>query len=165
MSSYCYMYRKIHHPRLTIIPPLQILTRHSFTGQVKLHSILIRTSTTDSAPLTLKLFANQDNLDFDTASQLPPTQKLSLSQTNEIQDIPVQRAKFNTTRSLTLFFEDNWGRGEEDVTRITYIAFKGDFMQLSKEPVSFLYEAAANPRDHQAIVGTKIGGGNNIRGA
>lgn len=141
------------------------LTHKSFTGQVKLHSIVIRTSNTDSAPATLKLFVNQDSLDFDTASQLAPTQELELAQSNEIQDIPVQRAKFNTTRSLTLFFEDNWSRGEEDVTRISYIAFKGDFMQLSKEPVSFVYEAAANPADHQAIVGTKLGAGNNIRGA
>jgi hypothetical protein len=137
----------------------------SFTGQIKLHSILIRTSTTDSAPATLKVFVNQDHLDFETASHLAPTQKIELAQSNEVQDIAVQRAKFSTTRSLTLFFEDNWGHGEEDVTRISYIAFKGDFMQLSKEPVSFLYEAAANPADHQAIVGTKLGGGNNIRGA
>jgi hypothetical protein len=141
------------------------LTNYSFTGQVKLHEILIRTSTSDSAPATLKVFVNQDNLDFDTASQLAPTQKFELPQSNEIQPLNVQRNKFGTTRSLTLFFEDNWGHGEEDVTRISYIAFKGDFMRLNKEPVSFLYEAAANPADHQPIVGTKLGAGSNLRGA
>lgn len=80
-----------------------------------------------------------------------------------MQEIPVKRAHFNTTRSLALFFEDNWGDGEEDVTRISYLAFKGDFMRLSKEPVSFLYEAAANPRDHAAIVGVGEGVGRSIQ--
>lgn len=137
----------------------------SFTGQVRLHSILIRTSTTDSAPKTLKVFVNRDDLDFSTASELPPTQTIELSSTSEIQDLPVKRALFNTTRSLTLFFEDNFGDGEEDVTRISYLAFKGEFMKLSKEPVNFLYEAAANPADHKAIVGTKQGMSSDIGGA
>lgn len=137
----------------------------SFTGQVRLHEILIRTSTTSSAPSTLKVFVNRDDLDFGSASELAPTQTFSLPQSNEVQPLAVQRAKFSTTRSLTLFFEDNWGAGEEDVTRISYIAFKGDFMALNKEPVSFLYEAAANPGDHQAIPGTKSQLGNHLRGA
>ncbi|KAF2433278.1 DUF1000-domain-containing protein [Tothia fuscella] len=143
----------------------QLLLAVPFTGQVRLHSILIRTSTTDSAPSTLKIYANKDNLDFETASSLEPTQALSIAQSNEVQEYPVKRALFSTTRNLTLFFEDNWGQGEEDVTRITYIAFKGDFMKLSKEPISFLYEAAANPSDHKAIVGTKEGMGSQVGGA
>ncbi|KAK7514472.1 PITH domain-containing protein [Phyllosticta citriasiana] len=113
----------------------QLLMFVPFTGQVRLHSVLLRTSTTDSAPRTLKLFLNRDDLDFSTASDLAPTQALELSQTNEVQDLPVKRALFNTTRSLTLFFEDNFGDGDEDVTRVSYLAFKGEFMRLNKEPV------------------------------
>jgi hypothetical protein len=134
-----------------------------FTGQVRLHSILLRTSPTPSCPRTLHLFPNLDTLDFSTATELPPTQTLSISQTSEIQEIPVKRVKFNTTRSLALFFEDNWGDGEEDVTRISYLAFKGDFMKLNKEPVNVLYEAAANPSDHTTIVGTGQGVGRSIQ--
>lgn len=137
--------------------------KHRFTGQVRLHSILIRTSTTPSAPKTLKLFLNADSMDFETASDKSPTQELSISQTNEVQEIPVKRAYFNTTRSLALFFEDNWSGGDEDVTRISYLAFKGDYMKLNKEPVSVLYEAAANPSDHKAIVGTDLGVGRQIQ--
>lgn len=136
---------------------------HSFTGQVRLHSILIRTSTTPSSPKTLKVFVNADSMDFDTASEKDPTQMLSISQTNDVQEIPVKRAYFNTTRSLALFFEDNWSGGEEDETRISYLAFKGDFMKLNKEPVSVLYEAAANPADHKAIAGVKEGLGRQIQ--
>ena len=59
------------------------------------------------------------------------------------------------TTSITLFFEDNWSDGEEDVTRIGYLGFKGQFTPLNREPVSFLYEAAANPRDHATIAGVE----------
>lgn len=141
-----------------------LLLSCSFTGQVRLHAILLRTSATDSAPKTLKVFLNRDDLDFNTASDLQPTQTFELSQTNEVQELPVKRALFNTTRSLTLFFEDNFSGGDEDVTRISYLAFKGEFMKLSKEPVNFLYEAAANPADHKVKGTSALGMGSGIGG-
>lgn len=82
-----------------------------------------------------------------------------------MQEIPVKRALFNTVRSLALFFEDNFGDGDEEETRVSYLGFKGEWMRLSREPVSFLYEAAANPRDHKMVsgvgerLGSDIGGG------
>ncbi|KAI1210470.1 PITH domain-containing protein [Annulohypoxylon truncatum] len=133
----------------------QILMTIPFTGQVKLHSILLRTSASDSAPRSLKLFINRDSLDFDMAEELPPTQTLELSQTSEVQELPVKRALFSKVRHLTLFFEDNFGDGEEDVTRISYIGFKGEWMQLGRAPAQILYEAAPNPNDH-AVKGTGV---------
>ncbi|KAF2797857.1 DUF1000-domain-containing protein [Melanomma pulvis-pyrius CBS 109.77] len=151
-------------PELKSSADEQLLMIVPFTGQVRLHSILVRTTPTPSSPKTLKIFANpSDTLDFEAASDSTPTQVLSVSQTAEIQEIPVKRAHFNTTRSLALFFEDNWSAGEEDVTRISYLAFKGDFMKLNKEPVSVMYEAAANPADHKTIVGTGVGMGRQIQ--
>ena len=93
------------------------------------------------------------------------TQTLELAQSNEVQEYPVKRALFNTVRSLDLFFEDNWGQGDEDVTRISYIGFKGEWMKLSREPVNFLYEAAANPKDHTLPAGVGDRLGSNIGGA
>ncbi|KAF1990811.1 DUF1000-domain-containing protein [Aulographum hederae CBS 113979] len=142
----------------------QLLMLVPFTGQVRLHSILLRTSASPSAPKTLKLHLNRSDLDFSSASDLPPTQTLELAQTSEVQEHPVKRALFNTTRSLSLFFEDNFGDGEEDVTRIAWLAFKGEFMKLSKEPVSFLYEAAANPSDHKVKGAGVLGMGSQIGG-
>jgi hypothetical protein len=84
-----------------------------FTGQVRLHSIILRTSPGLDCPKTLKVFVNEDSLDFDTASEKEPTQILEISRTSEVQEIGVKRSKFGTTRSLTLFFEDNWSGGEE----------------------------------------------------
>ena len=101
----------------------------------------------------LKLFSNRDDMDFDAASELSPTQTLTLSRTSEVQDVPVKRALFGNTYSLTLFVEDNYGT---DATEIFYLGFRGTFTPLNREPVEVLYEKAANPRDHAPIVG--VGG-------
>ncbi|KAI9711070.1 MAG: hypothetical protein M1812_007264 [Candelaria pacifica] len=139
----------------------QLLMYIPFTGSVKLHSVLVRTTPSPTAPQTLKVFANRDDLDFSAASSEQPTQTVHVSQTSEVQEIPLKRALFGGTQSLTLFFEDNHSHGEEEVTRISYLGFKGEFMRLNREPVNVLYEAAANPSDHKNIVGTAnaMGGG------
>ena len=143
-------------PELVSSADEQLLMLIPFAGQVRLHSILIRTSDSDASPKTLKVFANfGEDMDFETASDKQATQTFEVARTSEVQEIPVKRVHFNSTRSLALFFEDNWSAGEEDETRISYLAFKGDFMKLNKEPVSVLYEAAANPADHKAIAGVK----------
>ncbi|TIA86051.1 DUF1000-domain-containing protein [Aureobasidium pullulans] len=147
------------------IPYATPVANSFFTAQIRLHSVIIRTSQTDSAPLTLKLFINRDDLDFGTASEVQPTQTLSLSQTNDIQEVPVKRALFNTVRSLDLFFEDNWGRGDEDETRISYLGFKGEWMALNREPINFMYEAAANPSDHKMVSGVRGEVGSRLGGA
>ena len=92
-------------------------------------------------------------MDFSLASDLKPTQKLALPKGNDVAEIPLNRALWNGTTSINLFFEDNHSGGEEDVTRISYLGFKGDFMALNREPVHVLYEAAANPKDHKVIQG------------
>lgn len=136
-----------------------------FAGQVKLHSILLRSSLSNSAPRTLKVFINRDDIDFSAAGDLPPTQEFELSQTSDIQEVPVKRALFGKVQSLTMFFEDNFGDGEEDVTRMSYAGFKGEWMQLGRAPQNIVYEAAANPSDHKlkgtAVnqMGSQLGGG------
>ena len=131
----------------------QLLMHVPFAGSCKIYSVIIRTSDSGSAPQTLKLFRNRDDLDFSLASDLKPTQKLTLPKSNELAEIPLNRALWNGTTSINLFFEDNHSGGEEDVTKISYLGFKGDFMALNREPVHVLYEAAANPTDHKVIQG------------
>ena len=67
-----------------------------------------------------------------------------------MQEVPVQRSLFNNVYSLSVYFEDNYG---ECVTHVYYLGFKGEFMRLNREPVEFLYEKAANPRDHELVQG------------
>lgn len=74
----------------------------------------------------------------------------------------MKRALFGKVQSLTLFFEDNHGLGEEDVTRMSYLAFKGEWMNLGKAPTNILYEAAANPSDHKIKGTASMGMGNQM---
>ena len=82
-----------------------------------------------------------------------------------MQEVPVKRSLFNNVQTLTLFFEDNHGDGDEDVTRVTYLGFKGEWMKVGGAPESILYEAAANPADHKIKgtdvlgMGSRLGGG------
>ena len=131
----------------------QLLMHIPFAGSCKLYSIIIRTSDTPSAPKTLKLYRNRGDLDFSSATDLKPTQTIEVPRTNEVAEIPLNRAQWNMTTSIDLFFEDNHSDGEEDVTTVSYLGFKGDFMPLNREPVNVLYEAAANPADHKMIQG------------
>ncbi|KAK2066405.1 hypothetical protein P8C59_000229 [Phyllachora maydis] len=139
----------------------QLLIGIPFTGQVKLHSILLRTSNSASAPRLLKVFVNRDDVDFGVAEAAEGTQAFELSQTSEVQELPVKRARFGQVQRLTLFFADNFGLGDEDVSRVAYLGFKGEWMQLGRAPANILYEAAANPGDHK-VKGTSVnemGGG------
>lgn len=151
--------------RLSLNPELisdadeQLLLHIPFTAQIKLHSILIRTSTSASAPMNLKVFINREGLDFSTASDLPGTQTLELAQSNEIQEIPVKRALFNSVRSLGLFVVDNWSGGDEESTRISYLGFRGEWLKSGGAPTNLVYESAANPSDHKSGVGERVGEG------
>ncbi|KAK0651284.1 PITH domain-containing protein [Cercophora newfieldiana] len=153
--------KKTWAERLTVEPELEsdadeeLLMNIPFTGQIKLHSILLRTSDSDSAPRTLKVILNREDIDFSTASDTEGAQTFELSRTSEVQELPVRRARFNAVRRLALFFPDNFGDGDEDVTRISYVGFKGEWMQLGRAPANILYEAAANPGDHK-IKGTSV---------
>ena len=80
-----------------------------------MHAILVRTDTTSACPQMLKVFHNRDDLDFSTVEDIEPTQILTISQTNEVQELPVKRSKFGNSYNLTLFLEDNYG---DDVTRV-----------------------------------------------
>jgi hypothetical protein len=63
--------------------------KNRFTGQVKLHSILLRTSDSDSAPKTLKVIINREDVDFGVAEETDGTQTFELSRTAEVQELPV----------------------------------------------------------------------------
>ncbi|KAH7153128.1 PITH domain-containing protein [Dactylonectria macrodidyma] len=153
--------KKTWQERLEVEPELasdvdeQLLMTVPFTAQIKLHSILIRTSPSFSAPKTLHVFINRDDLDFAAAEETDPVQTLELSQTGDLQEIPVRRALFGKVQQLVLFFPDNFGDGDEDVTRISYLGFKGEWTQLGRAPANIIYEAAAQPGDHK-LKGTGI---------
>lgn len=109
---------------------------------------------------------NRDDVDFAVAEESQPVQTLELSRTSAVQEIPVRRALFGRVQRLTLFFPDNFGvDGDEETTRVSYLGFKGEWMQLGRAPAQIIYEAAANPGDHKVKgvgvnqMGSRLGGG------
>lgn len=128
---------------------------NSFTAQVKLHSILLRTSPSPSAPKTLHVHINRDDLDFAAAEDAKPTQTFELSQTSDVQEIPVRRALFSKVHRLVLFLADNFGDGDEDVSRVSYVGLRGEWTALGRAPTNIIYEAAAQPGDH-SLKGTSV---------
>ncbi|PFH61993.1 hypothetical protein XA68_15535 [Ophiocordyceps unilateralis] len=150
-------------PELASDADEQLLMTVPFTAQVKLHSVLVRTSLSGAAPRTLHLYVNQPRLDFSGAEELEPTQRLELAQTSEVQEVPVRRALFGKVTRLGLLVVDNFG---EDVSRLTYLGFRGEWTRLGRAPEQIVYEAAPQPGDHR-IKGTginEVGGGIGGRG-
>jgi hypothetical protein len=72
-----------------------------------------------------------------------------------VQEIPVKRALFGKVHRIVLFFEDNFSNGDEDVTRVSYVGFRGEWSLLGKAPTNIIYEAAAQPGDH-SLKGTSV---------
>lgn len=143
-------------PELASDADEQLLMHVPFTGQVKLHSILVRTSDSDAAPRTLRVFCNRpESFDFSAAETEGPVQEFELSRTADVQELNVKRARFAAVTRLSLFFVDNFGQGDEDVSRLSYVGFRGEWLPLGRAPTNILYEAAANPSDH-ALKGTSI---------
>ncbi|KAF8311724.1 DUF1000-domain-containing protein [Clavulina sp. PMI_390] len=128
----------------------QLILKVPFTGSIKLRSILLRSGPGDQTPSKLVLFANNDGLDFDDAANAKSDQEFEIVQSSEIGEYAVKPARFSNLRSITLFVPASQGA---DKTRISYIGFKGEFTELKDQPVITVYEAQANPADHEKIQG------------
>lgn len=154
----------------------QLILNIPFNGNVKLYSIIIRSSGESAhCPRTVKLFKNNKTLDFDNIAGSKPVHKLEQplvgplddTEANVDEDTFVEhhlpRSQFQSTYHLTLFIEDNWDDDEDETTKLYYIELRGLFTSpLAKDPVITLYEAAANPADHKNLLQQEIGQSNNV---
>lgn len=134
-------------------------------GLVKLHSIILRTNGDKFCPHTINIWKNNANLDFDTADAKPhfvlnhPEVGIAAGDDDEGDDLPdslegtdfvehhVPRHVFSGVHHLTMFFRDI--HGDEDMVQLHSIELRGEFTELSKNPVVTLYELAPNPKDHK----------------
>jgi len=150
----------------------QFIINIPFTGNVKLYSIILRTSgETANCPKTIKLFKNKTNLDFDNAHDSKPTFKIEQPQIGHLGDDSgddmdessfvehyLPRNLFQSTTQLSLFIENNWDDDEDEPTKFYYIELRGQFTSpLSKDPIITLYESAANPADHKNLLANEVG--------
>jgi len=128
----------------------QLILRIPFAGSVKLRALLLKTGPADQTPSKVVLFANEASLDFEDAADKLPTQEFDVAQGREVGEYAVKTAKFSNLSSVTLFFPSSQGA---DTTRIYYVGFLGHWSERKNTPVITVYEAQANPADHEKIQG------------
>jgi hypothetical protein len=91
-------------------------------------------------------FINRDDIDFSIASDLSATATITIippayaGQQDEVPEYPIKRVHFNNVRNVTLYIESNYGDGDEDVSRLWYLGFKGEWTELKDKPVVAVYE-------------------------
>lgn len=135
-------------------------------GSVKLFSVILRTNGDKYCPKTIKLWKNDRSIDFDNVNDKKPTYSIGhphvgvryndgdeelpevLEQDDEFIEHYVPRHIFTGVQQLTLFIEDIYDE-EEDESHVHYIELRGEFTELTKDPVITIYELAANPADHK----------------
>ncbi|KAG7918576.1 hypothetical protein KL927_002033 [Ogataea polymorpha] len=146
----------------------QFILRIPFQGSVKLYSIILRTARQpDHCPRNIKLYKNQDSLDFDSVADTKATHEIEQPQIGLELDgeLPreivaddtfvehyLPRHHFSGVSSLTLFFQNNWSQNDDEVLKLYSIELRGEFTPLTKDPVVTIYESAANPADHKNLL-------------
>ncbi|KAI9189849.1 hypothetical protein H9P43_001282 [Blastocladiella emersonii ATCC 22665] len=103
----------------------QLMITVGFQQVVKIHSIKFEAVDDDTAPKTVKLFANRVGMGFDGVDSVEPTQVIELT----AEDFKADKAtalrfvKFQAVTSLAIFIEDN--QGGDDLTKLKSIKFVG----------------------------------------
>ncbi|GEQ68060.1 hypothetical protein JCM33374_g1726 [Metschnikowia sp. JCM 33374] len=139
-------------------------------GSVKLHSIILRTNGDKYCPRTIRLWKNNRNIDFDSVNGTKPTFTLThphvgvsynddededeempdtLESTADFVEHHVPRHVFTGVHTLTMFVEDIYG--DEEECHFHSIELRGEFTELTRDPVITIYESAANPADHKRV--------------
>lgn len=140
-------------------------------GSVKLHSVILRTNGDKYCPYTIQLWKNNRDIDFDSAEQFKanfvvthphvgvayndgddPEMPETLESDADFVEHHLPRHVFTGVQHLTMFFKDI--HGDEDECHIHLIELRGEFTELTKDPVITIYEAAANPADHKRVEAT-----------
>lgn len=109
-----------------------------------------------------------ESIDFDNAGDKKPLYKVdhpqvgcmyndeevpeTLENDDEFVEHFLPRHAFTGVQQLTIFIEDI--HGDEDECHLHYIELRGEFTELTRDPVITLYELAANPADHQKVEAT-----------
>lgn len=136
----------------------QMIINIPFTGYVKLFSVILRTSNDENCPKTIKLYKNNQSLDFNTDTKPTYTviqPQIGHDSTSDPSDETtfvehyLPRNQFQSTTQLSILINDNYSDDEDEISKIYYLEIRGQFQSdFKKDPVITLYESAANPADH-----------------
>lgn len=135
------------HPLSSNEDDPELIVHVPFTGSMKIKAFSVIGGTDGSAPASVRIFVNRDDLDFSAAADLQPVQSFSLQENHRgDMEYPTQVARFNGVHSLDLHFPDNFGA---EATQINFIGFKGEYTEAKREAVTAVYEARPQVQDHK----------------
>lgn len=161
---------KLHEERLTDTPSLtspdddpELLLFIPFTESVTIQSISIRSVTTSeltAPPRRIRIFTNRDDLDFETAREMPPQMELELLPPYHFAegsiDYPCRPAgRFQNISCITIFVQDNYDESGEQPTEITFVGLKGKGTHMKRMAVDTVYESQGMPSDHEVPDGER----------
>ena len=124
----------------------ELVVKIPFNSEVKVKSICVAGGTDGEAPSKMKVYKNEENVDFSIIQDKKPVQIIDLAENSlgEI-DYPVNLSKFNNCQNIVLGFEGNFGGSD---TVINFIGLKGQFIREKSKATEFIYEVRANIADH-----------------
>jgi hypothetical protein len=118
----------------------EILFKVQFVSNVKLKAIAIK-----SNAKSLKCFVNNESLSFSSCLNTTAQQEWVLvDDESVILEYPTKIYKFSNVGHLTLLLGN-----ESEETKIYYIGFMGDVLDLRRTPVIADYELRPNLSDHK----------------
>jgi PITH domain len=129
----------------------ELLLTIPFTEAVTVQYLTIR----GRNPRHIKLFVNRDDLDFESARDMPGDMALELvpddhipANENGTVDYPLRPAgRFRQIDVLTIFFLDNY---DDDVaTEVCYVGLKGVGSGIQRRCVEAVYESRGMLKDHK----------------
>lgn len=101
----------------------QLLFNLYFKSPVKIHHLLIRAPSMETAPLMMKLFVNRAPMSFADVESIDPIEEIEI-QEGELQgEIILNFVKYQNVSSVTIFIENNRDGG--DVTEISKMELHG----------------------------------------
>ena len=155
---------KMHDERMTETPSVmspeddpELLFYIPFKESVTIRHITIHNAsknTANASPRRVKIFTNRDDIDFETARELPAHFELHLVPPEHFiegtVDYPARpAAPFVNISSIALFVMDNFDDSGEAPTEITFLGFKGKGTNMKRVPVETVYESRPMPEDHK----------------
>ena len=114
---------------------------------MKVKSVCVAGGIDGTAPNKMKVYKNEEIVDFGILEDKRPVQTVSLADSSlgEI-DYPLNLSKFNNCMSIVLGFEGNFGA---NTTVVNFIGLRGTFLREKSKPQEIIYEVRANMADHK----------------
>mmetsp|Transcript_7743 Transcript_7743/g.11672 ORF Transcript_7743/g.11672 Transcript_7743/m.11672 type:complete len:212 (-) Transcript_7743:34-669(-) len=126
----------------------ELLVFIPFVQAVKIRAISLLLGQDDSAPKSMKVWINREDIDFEISQTAVPIQTIELA-TSEIEiNYPTKISKMQCVSNITLYFPENIG-GHDLSSVVRFIGFLGESTSYRHGVVLAVYESKPMPSDHK----------------